>query len=101
MNNFTRKSWLVLLVVVLLTSCTAGPPQDANGGPEARTATVEQGTIEVRVSGTGQLEADALASLSFGTSGTVRQIPVSVGDQVQEGDLLMALDETSLDPSLA
>jgi HlyD family secretion protein len=100
-NNPIRRLWPVLLIGVMLASCTAGPGQNASNGPETRTATVERGTIEVRVSGTGQLEADALASLSFGASGTVKQIPVRVGDQVQEGDLLMALDESSLDPSLA
>lgn len=101
MNTRIAKPWAILLLAALLAGCTAGPRPGETGGPSTRTATVERGTIEVRVSGTGQLEADAMASLSFGASGTVSRIPVQVGDSVQAGDLLMALDESSLDPSLA
>lgn len=101
MNNRIRGAWTLAFVALILVGCTAGPGRNAQGGAETRTATVEQGTIEVRVSGTGELEADALATLSFGASGTVGQIPVNVGDEVVEGDLLMALDQSSLDPSLA
>jgi HlyD family secretion protein len=100
-NNRTRLLWVAAALALLIGACTAGQGQSTDGAAQARTANVERGTIDVRVSGTGQLEADALASLSFGASGTVGQIPYSVGDDVHEGDVLMALEERSLDPSLA
>lgn len=73
---------------------------DGAGQPSVRTATVQRGSIEVRVSGTGALAPAAQASLSFAVSGNVGEVNVDVGQQVKEGEVLLALDPASLDPSL-
>lgn len=94
---------LVALVLSTLASACAGGPSADQNGPEANTreATVERQRIEVWISGTGTLEAAAISSLTFSSSGNVGELAVEIGDQVKEGDLLMALNPDSLDAALA
>jgi len=66
----------------------------------SRTATVALQPIEVRVSGTGQIEAAAQAALAFPVQGIIGEVNVQVGDTVDSGQILMSLDLASLDPSL-
>jgi HlyD family secretion protein len=65
-----------------------------------RTATVENGDLEVWVSGTGKIQPAAQAMLSFKASGNVGRILVEVGDVVPAGTVLMELAQSSLDPTL-
>ncbi|MGH2606411.1 MAG: efflux RND transporter periplasmic adaptor subunit [Anaerolineales bacterium] len=67
---------------------------------QARSAVIGTGPIEVWVTGTGQVEPAALASLSFRVPGTVGKVLVEVGDSVRSGEMLLELDQNSLDPSL-
>jgi HlyD family secretion protein len=89
---------IAALVTGLLVSACSGPDPAVVG--TSRTATVSRQPIEVRVSGTGQIEALAQAALGFPVQGIVGQVNVEVGDQVGPGDILMSLDLASLDPSL-
>jgi HlyD family secretion protein len=103
----SRRKWLfavlgavvVLLVIgVLFVRRAASSALAAVGS--SRTAQVEPGAIEVRVSGTGSIAPLAQAGLPFNVSGNVGQIYVKVGDQVKTGDVLMDLDTASLDVTL-
>lgn len=60
------------------------------------TYTVAKTTVKQSVSATGTLTAAKEADLSFGASGTVTKVLVSVGDKVKKGQVLAMIDPTSL-----
>ena len=62
----------------------------------AQTATVTRTTLMTSVDSTGSIIPEAELSLAFGTSGTVDQVNVAVGDQVKQDDVLATLDTTDL-----
>ncbi len=53
-------------------------------------------TLASTVDSTGSLNPEARVPLSFGTSGTIDQVKVKVGDRVKQGDVLASLDTTDL-----
>lgn len=61
-----------------------------------RQAEVQRDTIRATVSATGAIEPEALVSLTFGTTGTVQQLHVERGQQVQAGDVLATLNSEEL-----
>ncbi|MBN2556583.1 MAG: efflux RND transporter periplasmic adaptor subunit [Anaerolineales bacterium] len=61
--------------------------------PALQTATIRQGDLFLLASGTGEVIANQSVELGFGTSGVVAEILVSVGEEVQEGDLLAVQDD--------
>jgi HlyD family secretion protein len=61
-----------------------------------QTVTVTRGRIEVTIGASGNVAASQEANLSFGASGTVSQVSVTVGQQVKAGDVLAGLDTTNL-----
>ncbi len=61
-----------------------------------REAEVQRDTIRATVSATGTIEPEALVSLAFGTTGTVQQLNVQRGQQVQAGDVLATLNSEEL-----
>ena len=56
--------------------------------PTIQTATVRQGDIVLRASGSGTLIPVREMALGFGSSGPIDQLLVQVGDEVGEGDVL-------------
>lgn len=66
-----------------------------------QTAQVRRGNLVVSASGTGTLTAGKTAELAFPVSGTVGAVCVSVGQQVEEGQVLAELaDRTSLEAAM-
>jgi multidrug efflux pump subunit AcrA (membrane-fusion protein) len=61
-----------------------------------RTATVSRADVEQQLELTGTLAATGTHDLSFGASGTVATVDVTVGEQVRQGQQLGTLDRTSL-----
>lgn len=89
---------LGLLAFVVILPGAARSRISAAG--QTRSEVIGNGPIEVWVTGTGQVEPAALASLSFRVPGTVGKVLVEVGDPVRSGEVLLELDQRSLDPSL-
>lgn len=56
----------------------------------------ERETLVSSISGTGTVRPNQEALLLWETSGTVGEVPVRLGDQVRQDDLLMQLDEKDL-----
>jgi len=56
---------------------------------------VRTGSIVISATGSGTLIAAETADLGFRASGEVTQVVVNVGDQVEEGQLLAAVDDTA------
>jgi HlyD family secretion protein len=72
----------------------------AQSGRTERTAEVVRGPLEVFVTGTGKLEPEAQAMLSFKVTGTMGELRVEVGQRVTAGEVLAELDAASLDPTV-
>jgi HlyD family secretion protein len=65
------------------------------------TATVRRGDIISTVETTGKLEAQSSARLSFKVPGRVANVFAKQGDQVEEGEVIAALDTENLERQLA
>ncbi|MGH9016853.1 MAG: efflux RND transporter periplasmic adaptor subunit [Acidimicrobiales bacterium] len=76
-----------------------GTPSSASDS--ARTVTVSRGTVSSSVSASGNVSADTDDDVSFGTSGTVTAVDVTVGQTVTAGQVLGKLDPTDADNALA
>jgi HlyD family secretion protein len=91
----SRKTLLVVLVVILLLAAGGfayykffyQSEEVAEVSP-VQTSRVRQGDITNYVSGTGTLIVGKEIGLGFGTNGTVAELYVQVGDEVQAGDVL-------------
>lgn len=83
-----KKRFLLITVALTLTLAGCGI-----GGEETPTPTLAP-VFTSTVSVTGEVVPAELATLSIQTGGTVDQVLVEPGDEVQAGDLLVKLDTT-------
>lgn len=65
-----------------------------------RTATAAKGDVEQTATYDGTIAASNRSDLAFATSGTVRKVRASVGEEVEAGDVLATLDATDLRASV-
>ena len=110
-SRFARLSkklfWIFLIVVVLAGAGGYGyyrwkqAQASSTQTSTLQTATVRQGDLVIRASGTGTLIAVTESDLVFGTSGKLENILVKVGDKVKAGQLLAQLDDSSQQTALA
>jgi HlyD family secretion protein len=63
---------------------------------EIQTATVQRGSISQTFSTTGTAVAQSTADLSFGQSGTVSAVNVTLGQKVKQGDVLAEIEPDEL-----
>jgi macrolide-specific efflux system membrane fusion protein len=88
------------MFLVVLVALVAGGwtwlARDSSPAAQRITATVAKGTYKTTVSATGTITPKRAEDLSFSSSGTVTRVAVSVGDRVRKGDVLAAMDATSL-----
>lgn len=107
-----RGSRTVLIVVLLLMAMGGGytayirfflPASLAEEPPEPvlETSTATRGDIVITVQGSGELVPAAELELTFRTSGVLEDVLAEVGDAVQEGDKLAALETDSLERAVA
>lgn len=68
--------------------------QDSTGEGEAMTDTVQVGSIQVKVEGSGIAKANKSATVTPGT-GTILELYVKEGDTVTEGQPLYRMDDTA------
>jgi multidrug efflux pump subunit AcrA (membrane-fusion protein) len=98
-----KRTWIILGIAavligggIYLATRTSGQASASQLLANAQTATVVQTTLFTSVDSTGSIMPEASLDLSFGTSGTVDQVKVVVGDQVKKGDVLATLDSAAL-----
>jgi HlyD family secretion protein len=96
-----RKAIVIVLILVALGAAGAYVFAEQNAKDQAtfeilRQAEVQRDTIRATVGATGSIEPEALVSLTFGTSGTVQQLSVVRGQQVEAGDVLATLNSSEL-----
>ncbi len=100
MKSTPRGSWhlvaltLVALAVVVAAVLEVGPPS-SSARVSRQLVTAQNGVIQSSVSGSGNIEPGTQAFANFKTSGTLSNVYVSVGQHVQQGQLLATLDPTS------
>ena len=72
----------------------------ANAAPQYQVARAHMGKIIQTVTGTGQISAANQLDVASQVSGTIQAIDVSVGQQVQAGQLIATIDPTTVLNSL-
>ena len=96
-----KRMWVISAIAILVIGSAAAwtflkPESDTEvESTEAQTSTtkVVRGSLMLSTSGTGTLVAGDQLDLSFGTSGTVAEVNVELGDLVNTGDVLAVLDD--------
>ena len=101
-RRLTRR-WLIAGAVVMVTgvAITGWAWASSSAAVVPRLGTATLGMIRQTVSATGTIEPAQQANLSFGVSGQVTAVPVSVGQQVKAGQTLATLDAASLPSQVA
>ncbi|MBE0418021.1 MAG: efflux RND transporter periplasmic adaptor subunit, partial [Coriobacteriia bacterium] len=92
------RGWIA--VAALLAVAAAGyavirRSANAETGPTYVAEAAEAGTLSVTVSGTGNLQVRDEVEVWASTSGTVAELKVAEGDEVEAGDVLFTLDGSS------
>jgi macrolide-specific efflux system membrane fusion protein len=91
------KKYLIVLILLVISisafSCSAG--NGADKAVNSQTYIVQKGTIANKITATGNLSMPHYAKLSFGSSGTVDEVYVILGDEVKKGQILAKLDAST------
>lgn len=89
-----KKKWLIgvgsLVVVVAIGTCFAARGDDA---VTVRTEEVQRRNLVARVSATGHIEPKTSVDISADVSGRIVELTVEEGDDVEEGELLLVIDD--------
>jgi HlyD family secretion protein len=91
--------WIFIVLIIIIAGGGyayyqyALVPEELSDAPSIQTATVRQGDLIIRASGSGELIALNEVDLGFGTAGTIAELYVQVGDEVTAGDTLAVQGE--------
>jgi HlyD family secretion protein len=98
--NKKQRNWMiggisavVIIAVVLVIASLRNQPSNTAA---YQTTTVQRGTLTSTVEGTGTVRAVLSGSLTWQTSGQVGQVNAQIGDQVNAGEALATLLQSSL-----
>lgn len=91
------KKYMILFFLFFLLACERQEaPKSTVAGPQpARTAVVEKAPLMTEVAGT--VRATDVANLASRSPGFVRRVQAAAGQKVLKGDLLVVMDDRSLD----
>ncbi len=93
--------WTVAVVVIAAGAWAGYRYFDSQKEPvlaaALSTTQVRKGTIEVKVSGTGNIQPSARETVTAGASGTVKKVHAKKGDTVKKGDVLVTYEEEEVD----
>jgi RND family efflux transporter MFP subunit len=92
----TKKYLIPLAILLILTLALAGCAADTTAQAAGATASVTTIKLANTIQTSGNLSADQLGDLTWGTSGTVDQVNVKVGQSVKAGDVLATLKTDSV-----
>ena len=96
-----RRTIVVIVIILAVAAFVAArfggfQGRGAASLDDLQTAKIEFGSLVATVGATGTVRSNQTATLLWQTSGSVVAVEVSTGDQVQSGDLLASLSQTSL-----
>ncbi len=100
-----RKKILFIILAIIILGLAALFIFSPNGSEDSNetqyvSAAVEQGTITTSISGSGSLESASSYEVTSDVSAEIDEIKVEEGDTVEEGDVLMTLDGSSVELAL-
>lgn len=98
------KKWLILLALVAASwfgyrqwqSWRAQEHQRATAASAPSTAVIEQRDISFAITAAGEIGPADQVSVRPEINGRIKELPVDIGDQVKQGALLFALDDSDL-----
>jgi HlyD family secretion protein len=108
--NMTSRKRLIVVLLVILVMAGGGygyyrlfyQPEEVVTESTLQTSRVRQGDLIIYASGSGTLIVGEEVELGFGTSGTVAELNIQVGDKVQAGDVLaVQADRAQLEANVA
>lgn len=85
---------IVILSIIILTSCGKEPQKEAESIRAVKYAEVKKQTGQMSYSFSGEVKAKDEIELSFKVSGTLRALNVKLGQKVSKGQLLASIDPT-------
>jgi HlyD family secretion protein len=96
-----RVIWIIVIIGVLVGGFFAYRAYSSSRSAQAaqenlQTVSLEEGTLAATIGATGIVRANQSANLIWQTSGTVDQVNVLLGDQVEKDQELSSLTQTSL-----
>ena len=101
------KRWMIIAAIAIVVIVAGFIAFRAFGQSRAeevianlQTETLTLGPLEASVGATGRVRPNQSAILTFETTGTVEDVSVRSGDEVEEGDVLAMLKQTSLPSSI-
>jgi HlyD family secretion protein len=92
---------VVVVVMVIVAFVLLRPGRNQAQAAATETVPVQRGSLTSYVSAAGNVEAASSTDLPFPMAGQVSAVHVALGDQVQAGQLLVELDATDLNLSVA
>lgn len=92
----SRRVALPLAALALAGTGVAAYGAVGDDGPGYRTVTAGIGSVEQELTVSGTIAPSGSTDLAFGTTGTVAQVKVAQGDEVEQGDVVAVLDRASL-----
>ena len=104
-----KKMWFAIIAVILVLGAggyfyytsTATAAEEAAATDEVQTAPVRRGDIMISAVGAGTIVPSTEIALAFDGNGRLQTLPVTVGDEVQMGDLLAELDSNDAQQAVA
>jgi len=92
---------LSLLVAVVLTGCGGAPEPSPTPVLAPPTPALPSRSMGGAVTASGEVVAARQAQMGFALAGQVDAVEVDLGDQVQEGDVLVSLESSTLQAGVA
>jgi HlyD family secretion protein len=86
----------LLVAILMIRALTAG----SGNAVEVRTEAVQRHDLVARVSATGHIEPKTSVDISADVSGRIVELTVEEGDDVEEGQLLLVIDDARFQASL-
>jgi HlyD family secretion protein len=103
-----RRTWLIIVGVIVILGAgyayyaiSSASEAAADEEPELQTTAVRQGDLTISATAAGTVIPATEVQLSFPTGGTLAELLVGVGDEVQAGDVLARLDSSDAQQALA
>ena len=95
------RSAATMLAIALLAACSQPAPAPPPAEPQVRIAQVGGNNLPATISATGTVAWRRETSLGFTSAGRIATVAVNEGDSVRPGQLLAALDSTTVAASVS
>ncbi len=98
-----RKKWIIgaVIVVVVVGAVGAKLARGGNKGAEVRLETVARRDLVATVTASGKIKPKTKVDISADITGRIIELPVVEGQRVHKGDLLIRIDPSTFEASVA